>query len=171
MRGLLVGVNAQRFGSFECGCFSRKCVNGTDYCLPAFARSVEGGFPPAENPNVGPTLPLFALHASLLIPCSPRLMKRDLLFVAEQLLLLLDEKRLEMVARNRSIKAKDGESVGKLLTAFIRKADEGTIGKVIIEAVILLSARTQADGGKTLRNAAQVYGVDTDAVALKVKQE
>src|SRR5579859_3230014 len=72
MRGLLVGVNAQRFGSFECGCFSRKCVNGTDYCLPAFARSVKGGFPPAEDPNVGPTLPLFALHASLLIPCSPR---------------------------------------------------------------------------------------------------
>src|ERR1700744_5705092 len=71
MRGLLVGVNAQRFGSFECGCFSRKCLNGTDYCLPAFARSVKGGFPPAEDPNVGPTLPLFALHASLLIPCSP----------------------------------------------------------------------------------------------------
>jgi ParB family transcriptional regulator, chromosome partitioning protein len=37
--------------------------------------------------------------------------------------------------------------------------------------VILLSARTQADGGKTLRAAAQVYGVDTDAVALKIKQE
>jgi hypothetical protein len=77
-----------------------------------------------------------------------RLMKRELLFVAEQLLPLLDEKRLEMVARNRSIKAKDGESVGKLLTAFTRKADEGTIGKLIVEAVILLSARSQADGGK-----------------------
>jgi ParB family chromosome partitioning protein len=100
-----------------------------------------------------------------------RLMKRDLLFIAEQLLPLLDEKRLEMAAKNRSIKAKDGESVGKVLTAFIRKADEGTIGKLVIEAVILLSARTQADGGKTLRNAAQVYGVDTDALALKVKQE
>jgi ParB family chromosome partitioning protein len=37
--------------------------------------------------------------------------------------------------------------------------------------VILLSTRSQADGGKTLRTAAQVYGVDTDAVALKVKQE
>jgi len=84
---------------------------------------------------------------------------------------LLDEKRLEMVARNRSIKAREGESVAKLLTAFVRKADEGTIGKLIVEAVILLTARTQADGGKTLRAAAQVYGVDTDAVALKVKQE
>jgi len=101
-----------------------------------------------------------------------RLMKHDLLFIAEQLLPLLEEKRLEMVARNRSIKAKEGESVGKLLTAFIRKADESTIGKLIVEAVILLSARLQSDGGKkVLREAAQVYGVDTDAVTLKVKQE
>ena len=100
-----------------------------------------------------------------------RLMKRDLLFVAEQLLPSLDEKRLEMVARNRSIKAKGGESVGKLLTAFTRKADEGTIGKLIVETVILLSAKSQSDGGKVLRTAAQAYGVDTDAVALKVKQE
>jgi hypothetical protein len=49
MRGLLVGVNAQRFGSFECGCFSWKCVYGTDYCLLAFARSIKGGFPRAET--------------------------------------------------------------------------------------------------------------------------
>ena len=96
-----------------------------------------------------------------------RLMKRDLLFIAEQLLPLLDEKRLEMVARNRSIKAKDGESVAKLLTAFVRKADEGTIGKLIVEAVILLSARSQSDGGKVLRAAAQAYRVDTDAVASR----
>jgi ParB family chromosome partitioning protein len=100
-----------------------------------------------------------------------RLMKRDLLFVAQQLLPLLDEKRLEMVVRNRSIKAKEGESAAKLLGAFIRKADEGTIGKLIVEAVILLSARTQADGGKTLRVAAQVCGIDADSVALKIKQE
>ncbi len=100
-----------------------------------------------------------------------RLMKRDLLFVGEHLLPLLDEKLLDMVARNRNIKAREGESAGRLLTAFSRKADEGTVGKLIIEAVILLSARSQADAGKTLRAAAQVYGVDPDAVALKVKEE
>jgi ParB family chromosome partitioning protein len=99
-----------------------------------------------------------------------RLMKRHLLFIAEQMLPLLDNKRQEMAARNRSIKAKEGESTAKLLTAFVRKADEGAIGKLIVEAVILLSAGPQADG-KTLRAAAQVYGVDIDAVALKVKQE
>jgi ParB family chromosome partitioning protein len=64
-----------------------------------------------------------------------------------------------------------GEPVAKLLTSFIRKADESTIGKLIVEAVILFSARSQSDGGKALRPAAQAYRVDTDAVALKVRQE
>jgi len=58
-----------------------------------------------------------------------------------------------------------------LLSVFVRKADEGTIGKLVVERVDLLSARSQSDGGKVLRAAAQAYGVDTDAVALKVKQE
>jgi ParB family chromosome partitioning protein len=53
----------------------------------------------------------------------------------------------------------------------VRKADESALGKLIVEAVILLSARTQSDGGKVLRVAAQVYKVDTDAIALKVKHE
>jgi hypothetical protein len=53
----------------------------------------------------------------------------------------------------------------------VRASDEGSIGKLIVETVILLTARTQTDGGKTLRTAAQVYGVDTDAIAIKVKQE
>jgi ParB family chromosome partitioning protein len=98
-------------------------------------------------------------------------MKRDLLFIAEQMLSLLDEKRVEMVARNRGIRAKEGETAAKLLTAFLRKAEEGLIGRLIVETVILLSARTQNDGGKVLRAAAQAYKVDTDAIALKVKHE
>jgi ParB family chromosome partitioning protein len=100
-----------------------------------------------------------------------RLMKRDFLFIAEQTLPLLDDERLEMVARNRGIRAKEGETAAKLLTAFIRNAEEGIIGKLIVEAVILLSASKQADGGKVLRSAAQTYKVDTDAIALKVKHE
>jgi ParB family chromosome partitioning protein len=98
-------------------------------------------------------------------------MKRDLLFIVEQMLPLLDDKRLEMVARNRGIKAKEGQSAAKLLTVFVRKAEESDIGKLIVETVILLSARTQTDGGKVLRAAAQAYKVDTVAIALKVKQE
>ncbi len=52
-------------------------------------------------------------------------MKRDLLFIAEQMLPLLDEKRVEMVSRNQGIRAKEGESAAKLLTVFLRKAEEG----------------------------------------------
>jgi ParB family chromosome partitioning protein len=100
-----------------------------------------------------------------------RLMKHDLLFIAEQLLPLLDDKRVEMIARNLGIRAKEGESAAKLLTALLRKAEEGVVGKLIVETVILLSASKQADGGKVLRTAAQAYKVDTDAIALKVKQE
>jgi len=100
-----------------------------------------------------------------------RLMKRDLLFIAEQMLSVMDDKRLEIVARNRGIRAKEGESATKLLTAFLRQADEGAIGKLIVEAVILLSASKQSDGGKVLRTAAQAYKVDTDAIALKIKHE
>ena len=76
-----------------------------------------------------------------------------------------------MVGRNRGIRAKDGEPVGKLITAYIRKAEESDLGKLIVETAVLLTARTQPDGGKVLRAAAQVYKVDTDAIALKVKQE
>ena len=65
----------------------------------------------------------------------------------------------------------EGAKLVARITAFVRKADESTVGKLIVEAVILLSARSQSDGGKVLRAAAQAYGVDTDAVALKVKQE
>jgi ParB family chromosome partitioning protein len=52
-----------------------------------------------------------------------RLMKRDLLFIAEQMLSVMDDKRLEIVARNRGIRAKEGAA--KLLSAFLRKAEEG----------------------------------------------
>jgi ParB family chromosome partitioning protein len=84
---------------------------------------------------------------------------------------LLDEKRVEMIARNRGIRAKEGETAIKLLTAFLRQAEESAIGRLIVETVILLSARSQTDGGKVLRAAAQAYKIDTDAIALKVKQE
>jgi ParB family chromosome partitioning protein len=100
-----------------------------------------------------------------------RLMKRDLAFIVEALLPLMDEPRLAMIARNRGIRSKEGESVGRLLAGVLRKADESELGRVLVEIVILLSTRSQSDGGKVLRTAAQTYKVDTDAIALKVKQE
>ena len=101
-----------------------------------------------------------------------RLMKRDLFFIVERVATMLDERRLEVVVRNRGIKkAKDSDSIPKLLSAYIRKADEGELGRMLVEMVILHTARTQPDAGKVLNEAAEHYKVDIDAIALKVKQE
>ena len=54
---------------------------------------------------------------------------------------------------------------------FLNEATRSGALIVAHQAVILLSASKQADGGKALRAAAQAYKVDTDAIALKVKQE
>ena len=64
-----------------------------------------------------------------------------------------------------------GHACSRLVGLRLRKSDESALGRLIVEVVILLSARSQPDAGKVLKNAAQVYKVDTDAIALKVKQE
>ncbi len=101
-----------------------------------------------------------------------RLMKRDLLFIVERVASMLDERRLEVVARNHGIKkVKNSDSIAKLLIAYIRKAEEGELGRLLVEMVILHSARSQPDTGNVLKQAAEYYKVNTDAIALKVKQE
>jgi ParB family chromosome partitioning protein len=100
-----------------------------------------------------------------------RLTKRDLLFVVERLASLLDENRLAVIARQHGIKkAKDSDSIGKLFAAFLRRAEESVLGRLVVELTIVLSAaRTNAP--QVLRDAACVYNVNTDSIALKVKQE
>jgi ParB family chromosome partitioning protein len=109
--------------------------------------------------------------SSIVAAVPVRLMKRDLLFIIETLLPLLDERRLQTLSRSRGIRPQDGDAIGKLMVAFARKADESALGRLIIEVIILLSSRNQPDAGKVLRNAALAYKVDTDAIAIKVKQE
>jgi len=100
-----------------------------------------------------------------------RLMKRDLGFMAERLTALLDERKLALLIRQHGIgKAKD-EASAKPLAAFLRKADEGTLGRVLVETVILLSMRSAVDSDRVLREAASLYKVDVDAIAAKAKQE
>ncbi|MDW5265356.1 MULTISPECIES: hypothetical protein [Acidobacteriaceae] len=100
-----------------------------------------------------------------------RLMKRDLLFITENLLPLLDERGLQTLARSRGIRPQDGDAIAKLMIAFARKADESALGRLIVEGIILLSARNQPDAGKVLKSAALAYKIDTDAIALKARQE
>jgi len=100
-----------------------------------------------------------------------RLMKRDLLFVVERLAGLLEERRLEIVARQHGIKReKDSDPLTKLFAAYLRRAEESVLGSVLVELTILLTAARQQTT-QVLRDAAALYKVDTDVIAAKVKQE
>lgn len=101
-----------------------------------------------------------------------RLMKRDLLFVAARLTGMLDERRIAVLIRQHGMgKPKDGEAPAKLLAAFLPKAEENKLGRILVETVILLSMHNQNDAAKILRDAAQAYKVDVDAISATVKQD
>jgi ParB family transcriptional regulator, chromosome partitioning protein len=101
-----------------------------------------------------------------------RLMKRDLLFVAARLTAALDERRQAVLIRQHGIgKPKDGEAPAKLLAAFLLKAEESTLGRILVESVILLAMHNQSDTAKILRDAATAYKVDIEAISATVKQE
>jgi len=100
-----------------------------------------------------------------------RLMKRDLLFVVERLTSLLEEPRLQMLARQHGIREKrDDGGIAKTFAAYLRRADENTLGRALVESAILLAA-SRGNASQVLREAATAYKVDTDAIAAKVKQE
>jgi ParB family chromosome partitioning protein len=100
-----------------------------------------------------------------------RLMKRDLLFIAERLAGLLEEPRLEMLARQHGIRQKrDDGDIKKTFTAFVRRADEGTLSRLLVQASILLAA-SRGNPTVILKEAAVTYKVDTDAITIKVRQE
>jgi ParB family chromosome partitioning protein len=84
---------------------------------------------------------------------------------------LLDENRPSIVARRYGIKkAKDIDSLGKLFAAYLRRAEENVLGSVLVETTILYMS-TRHNPAQVLTEAATVYKVDTDAIALKVKQD
>jgi len=98
-------------------------------------------------------------------------MKRDLLFVADRLVNLLDENRAAILAWQHGIKkAKENDSTAKLFAAFLRRAEESTLGRAMVEAVILLTA-SRGNAAQVLREAAEIYKVDVAAITAKVKQE
>jgi ParB family chromosome partitioning protein len=100
-----------------------------------------------------------------------RLMKRDLLFLASNLAELVGEGRLETLAKQHGIKrSKDTENIGKLFAAYLRRADESTLSRVVVELTIVLAA-SRSNAPSVLKEAAAVYNVDTDAIAQKVKAE
>jgi ParB family chromosome partitioning protein len=102
-----------------------------------------------------------------------RLMKRDLLFVTEHLATVLDERRLAVIFRLHGIGKANGtgDAPAKLLASFLRKADESTIGRVLVAITILQAAHSPNESAKALREAAEFYKVDVAAITAKVKQE
>ena len=100
-----------------------------------------------------------------------RLLKRDLLFVLEKLVSTLDEPRIETLARQHGIRQKRDEGgITKTLLAFVRRADEATLSRLIVEATILLAA-SRHNGTNVLKDAAALYKVDTEGIGQKVRQE
>jgi ParB family chromosome partitioning protein len=97
-------------------------------------------------------------------------MKRDLLFILRSWC-VMDESRVETLARQHGIRQKrDDGGIAKTLGAFLRRADEGTLSRMLVESSILL-ATTRGNPSTVLKDAATAYKVDTDAIAAKVKQE
>jgi ParB family transcriptional regulator, chromosome partitioning protein len=100
-----------------------------------------------------------------------RLMKRDLFFILEKLTSLMDENRLVMLARQHGIRQKrDDGGIAKMFAALLRRSDEATLSRLLVETAILLAA-SRTNTATVLRDAANVYKVDTEAITLKVKQE
>jgi len=59
---------------------------------------------------------------------------------------------------------------GSCLALNLRRAEESVLGKVLVETIILYMA-TRHSPSQVLHDAAAIYKVDTEAIALKVKQE
>ena len=100
-----------------------------------------------------------------------RLLKRDLVFILEKLISVMDENRVEMLARQHGIRQKrDDGGMAKTFSAFVRRADEGMLSRLLVESSILLVI-TRGNPSVVLKEAATAYKVDTDAIAAKVRQE
>ena len=70
-----------------------------------------------------------------------RLMKRDLLFILGKLVDVLDESRIEALMRQHGIRQKrDDGGIRKTAAAFLRRADEGTLSRLLVESSVLLAA-------------------------------
>ena len=98
-------------------------------------------------------------------------MKRDLLFILEKLVALMDERGIETLAGQHGIRQKRDEGgLAKTFATLLRRPDEGTLSRLIVQTTILL-ATSRANPATVFRDAATTYKVNTDAIALKVKQE
>jgi hypothetical protein len=62
------------------------------------------------------------------------------------------------------------DSLGKLFAAYLRRAEESVLGSVLVETTVLYMS-TRHNPAQVIQEAAAAYKVNTEAIALKVKQE
>jgi ParB family chromosome partitioning protein len=88
-----------------------------------------------------------------------RLMKRDLLFVLMQTFPFLGEWQLQTLARQHGIrKDRETDMLDKQFAAFLHRADEGTLSRLLVEVSVVL-ASGRSNGTNALRDAAASYKV------------
>ena len=82
-----------------------------------------------------------------------------MLFVVERLSAVLDERRLAIILRQHSLGKPNGatEAPAKLLSAFFRKTDEGTLGRLLVVLAVLQAAASPNESRKVLHKAAVFY--------------
>lgn len=85
-----------------------------------------------------------------------RLLKRDLLFILERLVAVMEENRIETLARQHGIRQKrDDGGIRKAFAAYLRRADEGTLSRALVESGVLLAA-TRGNPSAVLKEAATI---------------
>jgi ParB family chromosome partitioning protein len=76
-----------------------------------------------------------------------------------------------MLARQHGIRQKrDDGGIAKTFAAFLRRADEGALSRLLVESSILLAV-SRGKPASILKEAATAYKVDTDAITAKIRQE
>lgn len=86
---------------------------------------------------------------------------------------VLDEGRLIIILRQHNLGKPNGttDAPAKLLSEFLRKADESTLGGLLVKLAVLHAAASPHESSKVLREAAEFYKMDVGAITTKVKQE
>jgi ParB family transcriptional regulator, chromosome partitioning protein len=85
----------------------------------------------------------------------------------------MDERRLAVLFRLYGIGKTHGttDAPTKLLMSFLRKADEETLGRILVEVAVLQAAHSSNESAQNLHEAAKLYKVDVAAIKAKVGQE
>ena len=82
----------------------------------------------------------------------------------------MEQPRLQMLVRQHCIREKrDDGAIAKTFAAYLRSADENTLGRALVESAILLAV-SRSNASRVLQEAATAYKVDTEAIAAKVRQ-